>query len=121
MVAGRLAAALGGVDPPEELGHPLLVHELAVAGPRLRVDHERRPAAALQERHRRRRQRELHARLDRPVQDHVLAGVDDALARLVGGDALRGGGDRLPDGTIAKTGVATRPSAPRRVSSVAAA
>ena len=97
MVGRLVAAALRGVDPAEELGHPLLVDELALDGARLGVDHERRAAAALQQSGRGGGRDERHAGLDRPVQDHVLAEVDNALAGLVGRDRPRRGGDRLPD------------------------
>ena len=73
VVRRPLADAALGRHPAEELRHVVLVHELAVLAARVRLDDERRPVRAREERDRRCTGDERHPDSDGPVQEHCLA------------------------------------------------
>jgi hypothetical protein len=98
MLGRSLADAFARVDSAEELGDVLLVHDLPGFVTRLRLDDEGGAVRARQHRDWRRARHDTRARLERPVQQHVLLVVDDEPAGVVRRDGLRRGCDRLPDG-----------------------
>ena len=102
MIGRALAAAFAGLEPAEELGYVLLIDELAVDRSRLGADHERRPVRTREQRRRGGPRHELHPRLERPMENHVLLVVDNPLPGLVACHRARRGGDCVPDGNDRK-------------------
>ena len=115
MVGSAFADALGRLHASEELGHVLLVHELAVLRSCLRPDDDRRPVRAPEDRDRRRPGADSHPGLERPVEEQVLLVVDDVWAHVLRGHALGRTTRRLPGRA------ATANTGPPGTSSVAAA
>ena len=96
-VVGRsLADSVACLHAAEELRHVLLVHELAALIPRLRLDDERRPVRAREQGDRCRTRYDLHAGLERPVEQHVLLVVHHEAANIAGRDRLGRRRDRAP-------------------------
>ena len=97
-MGGRtLADALRRFDTAEELGHVLLVQEVAVFGARLCLDHERRPVRTPEQRDRCGMRDDCHSGLEGMMQKDVLLVVHDPPTLVLGCDGLRCGCDRLPN------------------------